>query len=294
MSHLAKTLRMIKFEHTVFALPFALAGAWLAAGGLPPTLDLLGIVLAAVAARSAAMAFNRIVDREIDAQNPRTSARELVTGELGLSYAIGFTVFHSLLFVGVSFWLAPLCGWMSLPVLVLVLGYSYLKRFTLLCHFGLGLALACAPSGAWLAVAKTFGPGWQVPLWIGGGVLTWTAGFDLLYSMQDIDFDRRQGLRSIPARLGLSRTRFLSMGLFVASLLLLGWAGQLAALSWPYFVGLAGVAGLLLAEHWLVRGDRTDRIPLAFFKVNAWVGVVFFLGLWIALQQNAADANLGV
>jgi 4-hydroxybenzoate polyprenyltransferase len=293
MSHLGKTLRMIKFEHTVFALPFALAGAWLAAGGTPPMLDLLGIVLAAVAARSAAMAFNRIVDRDIDAQNPRTSGRELVTGELGVGYAIGFTVFHSLVFVAVSFWLAPICGWMSLPVLVLVLGYSYLKRFTLFCHFGLGLALACAPSGAWLAVAKSFGPGWPVPLWIGGGVLAWTAGFDLLYSIQDMDFDRRQGLSSIPARIGSMRTRLMSLSLFALSLVLLAYAGHQGQMAWPYYLGLGAVAALLLTEHWLVRGGRTDRIPLAFFKVNAWVGVVFFVGLWTALQQAGADANLG-
>lgn len=293
MSKLSKTLGMIKFEHTVFALPFALAGAWVAAGGLPDLLDLLGIVVAAVAARSAAMAFNRIVDLPFDARNPRTANRELVTGELGVRYAVGFTLFHSLLFIAASFWLAPICGWLSLPVLVVLLGYSLLKRFTLLCHFGLGLALACAPAGAWLAISKSFVPGWDVPLWIGLGVVIWVAGFDLLYAIQDAEFDRNQGLRSIPSRLGPTRSRALSALCFAGAWFSWFHAGRLAELGWPYFAALAVMAILLSLEHWLVRGDRLDRIPLAFFKVNAWIGVVYFVGLLAALHYPGANANLG-
>lgn len=292
MSKLSKTLGMIKFEHSVFALPFALAGAWLAAAGLPPLLDLAGIVVAAVAARSAAMAFNRIVDLPYDARNPRTANRELVTGELGVGYAAGFTLFHSALFVAASFWLAPICGWLSLPVLVVLLGYSLLKRFTLLCHFGLGLALACAPAGAWLAISKSFVPGWDVPLWIGIGVVVWVAGFDLLYAIQDADFDRSEGLRSIPSKLGPNRTRALSALCFAGAWAAWLWAGLLAELGWPYFAALTLMAGLLFLEHWLVRGDRLDRIPLAFFKVNAWIGVVYFLGLLAALHLDPASVNL--
>ena len=283
MSKLARTLRMIRFEHSVFALPFALAGAWLAARGLPPWADLAWIVVAAVAARSAAMAFNRIVDRDVDAANPRTSNRELVTGALDLRYAWGFTLANTAVFVAASFVLAPICGWLSLPVLLVLFGYSLLKRFTLLCHFGLGLALACAPSGAWLAVAKDFVPGWDVPVWIGAGVVSWVAGFDLLYAIQDLSFDRGAGLRSIPARLGAGRTRALSGALFLLALVTWVGAGLRAELAWPYFAGLAACAGLLASEHWLLRGGRIDRIPMAFFTVNSWVGVVYFVGLLAAL-----------
>lgn len=283
MSKLARTLRMIRFEHSVFALPFALAGAWIAARGVPPLTDLIWIVIAAVAARSAAMAFNRIADRKIDAANPRTADRELVTGAIDLRFAWLFTGISAAVFVAASFALAPICGWLSFPVLVVLLGYSLLKRFTLLCHFGLGLALACAPSGAWLAIAKDFLPGWGIPLWIGGGVVTWVAGFDLLYAIQDENFDRGAGLRSIPARLGAQRTRALSALLFVVALVLWAVAGQLAELAWPYFLGLAACAGLLLTEHILLRGDRLDRIPMAFFTVNSWVGPVYFVGLLAAL-----------
>lgn len=274
---------MIRFEHSVFALPFALSGAWLAAEGTPPWLDLVWIVIAAVAARSAAMAFNRIVDRDVDAANPRTANRELVTGALDLRFAVFFTVFNAALFVGASFALAPICGWLSFPVLAVVLGYSLLKRFTVLCHFGLGIALACAPSGAWLAVAKDFHEGWVWPLWIGGGVVAWVAGFDLLYAIQDLKFDRSAGLRSIPARLGAGRSRLLSAALFVLAVLCWAVVGVEAELAWPYFAGLAICAGLLACMHFLVRGGRLDRIPIAFFTVNSWVGLCYFVGMLAAL-----------
>lgn len=287
MSKLASTLRMIRFEHSVFALPFALSGAWLAADGLPPLLDLGWIVIAAIAARSSAMAFNRIVDRDVDAANPRTANRELVTGALDLRFAVLFTLVNAGIFVTASFLLAPICGWLAFPVLAVLLGYSLLKRFTLLCHFGLGLALACAPSGAWLAIAKDFYPGWGVPLWIGAGVVSWVAGFDLLYAIQDLDFDRRAGLRSIPARLGGARTRLCSAVLFVLAVASWGLAGVFAGLAWPYFVGLGGCAALLLSMHLLVGGGREDRILMAFFTVNSWVGVVYFVGLLAALGWAA-------
>ncbi|MCH2101280.1 MAG: putative 4-hydroxybenzoate polyprenyltransferase [Planctomycetes bacterium] len=274
---------MIRFEHSVFALPFALAGAWLAGRGLPPLSDLAWIVLAAVTARSAAMAFNRILDRGIDAENPRTAERELVTGVLDLRFAWIFTSVNAAVFLAASFMLAPICGWLAFPVLAVLFGYSLLKRFTLFCHFGLGLALACAPAGAWLAVAKDFQSGWDIPLWIGGGVMAWVAGFDLLYAIQDENFDRRAGLRSIPVRMGATRARALSALLFVLAIALWAVAGDLAELSWPYAAGLAGCAGLMLIEHLILRGDRLDRIPLAFFTVNSWVGVVYFAGLLAAL-----------
>ncbi len=284
MSRLAKVLRMVKFEHSVFALPFALGGAWLAARGLPPWSDLLWIVVAAVAARSSAMAFNRLVDRRFDASNPRTASRELVTGELSAAWTAAFTAATAAAFVGASFALAPICGWLSLPVLGILLGYSLLKRFTLLCHFGLGVALACAPAGAWLAVAKDFLPGWHVPLWIGAGVVCWVAGFDLLYSIQDLEHDRREGLHSVPARFGPGATRGFAALLHVAAVLLLARAQREAALGTWATAGLTAVALLLLVEHLLVRGDRIDRIPVAFFDVNAWVGPAWFAGVLAELH----------
>jgi 4-hydroxybenzoate polyprenyltransferase len=283
VSRFLRTLRMIRFEHSVFALPFALAGAFLAAGGPPPALDLLGIVLAAVAARSAAMGFNRWVDRDIDAANPRTADRELVRGTLTAGYALGFTLVSSAIFVAVSWWLAPICGMFALPVLVVLFGYSRLKRHTWLCHLGLGAALGLSPAGAWLAVAKEFAPGWPLPLWIGLGVMCWTAGFDLLYSIQDEDHDRGVGLHSLPARFGARSARWVSAVMYAICLAVWLQVGCEAGMGGAYWIGLGGVAALFLSQHWLVRGGRVDRIPLAFFRVNAWVSVVYFAGFWAGL-----------
>jgi 4-hydroxybenzoate polyprenyltransferase len=284
---------MIKFEHTLFALPFALAGAWLAAGGLPPWIDLLFIVIAAVAARSAAMSFNRISDRGIDSSNPRTADREMVTGAVPMRFAVWFTLVNSIVFVAVAFLIAPICGWLSLPVLVVLLGYSKLKRFSWLCHMGLGLALGLAPAGAWLAIHKEFVAGWDTPLWAGLGVLAWVTGFDLLYAIQDIDHDRREGLFSFPARFGAHTTRLTSMLLYAIALGAWYVVGQRADLGTAFLLGLLLVAALLAFEHWLLRGGRTERVPLVFFKVNAWVGVVFFVALWIDMALAEGAANLG-
>lgn len=279
MSRLAAVLRMIQFEHSVFALPFALSGAWLAAGGVPPLRDLLLILVAAVAARSAAMAFNRIADRRFDAANPRTRARELPSGRISVAFAGGFTLVCAALFVAASFALAPVCGWLSLPVLAVLLGYSLLKRWVWISHLGLGLALACAPAGAWLAVSKEFRPGWAVPLLIGAGVVLWVAGFDLIYSLQDLEFDRSAGLHSLPARFGALAALWVSRGAHAGAVLCLLLAGRLAGLGWSYGLGVLAVAVLLCLEQWLVRGGRRQRIPLAFFRVNAWVGVAYFGGI---------------
>ncbi len=293
MSQFRRSLTMIKFEHSVFALPFALSGAWIAAAGLPPWRDLLGIVVAAVAARSAAMAFNRLSDRDVDATNPRTATRELVTGTLSPGYTAVFTAVNAALFIATSFWLAPVCGWLSLPVLVLLLGYSLLKRFTWLCHLGLGLALACAPAGAWLAVSKDFLPGWGVPLWIGAGVVAWVAGFDVLYSIQDIQHDRNEELRSLPARWGARRARQAALLLHFAAVALFAVAGELGGRGWAYHTGVAGMAALLGLQHLLLRGGRDDRVPLVFFRVNAWVGLVYFSGLLLDLHWTGPGARLG-
>ncbi|MBT7012521.1 MAG: 4-hydroxybenzoate octaprenyltransferase, partial [Planctomycetes bacterium] len=284
MSAFLATLRMIKFEHSIFALPFAMSGAWLAARGIPGWLDLLLISIAAISARSAAMAFNRLVDRRLDASNPRTQDRELVTGAISSRFAAFFTLANAAIFVSSAFFLAPICGWLSLPVLVVLLGYSWLKRLTWLCHFGLGLALGCAPAGAWLAVSKDFLPGWDIPLWMGAAVLAWVGGFDLLYAIQDVKHDLSEGLFSLPSRLGNRASRWVSMALFVLAVAIFAHVGRLAELSWPYSVGLLCVSLLLLTMHWLLRGGREQHIPLAFFRVNAWVGVVYFAGLWGAVS----------
>lgn len=175
--------------------------------------------------------------------------------------------------------LAPICGWLAFPTLFLLLGYSFLKRFTLLCHFGLGLALACAPAGAWLAVSKEFAPGWDVPLWMGLGVISWVGGFDLLYAIQDLEHDKRESLFSIPSKLGPVRTRFLSLLLFCLAIFFFAKTGLEAQLLWPYYFGLVGVSLLFGIMHFLLRGNRLERIPFVFFQINAWVGLVYFAGL---------------
>ncbi|MCH2111789.1 MAG: putative 4-hydroxybenzoate polyprenyltransferase [Planctomycetes bacterium] len=270
--------RAIKFEHSIFALPFALGGAWLGAHGWPPWGDLALIVLAAVCARTAAMGLNRVVDRSYDATNKRTATRELVTGELEAGWTLRVVFGASVAFCLCSFALAPICGWLSLPTLGVLFGYSYLKRCTAWCHVGLGLALACAPCGAWLAIRKEFDPDWVIPAQIGGGVLAWVFGFDLLYSLQDLEHDRREGLHSVPVRWGERGTRLLAL---IAHLVaLFAWAGLANAFGWgPYAFGLFLIAGLLLAEHYLVSDGRVDRIPLVFFTINAWVGPLWLIAL---------------
>ncbi|MFK5957123.1 MAG: 4-hydroxybenzoate octaprenyltransferase [Planctomycetota bacterium] len=289
MNSFSTTMRMIKFEHTLFALPFALSGAWIAAQGLPDFGDLIGILIAAVAARSAAMTFNRVVDRDIDATNPRTANRELVTGSLSVRYARAFTAICSLAFVASAAWLSPLCGWLSLPVLGVLLGYSRLKHYGWFCHLGLGLALGIAPAGAWLAVAKNFDGDWVIPLWIGAGVLTWVAGFDLLYALQDVEHDRREGLHSFPARFGSRATRMASMLCYALALLAWIEVGRLLSAGVAFQVGLGVVLAVFLFQHWLLRGDRLRNVPMVFFRVNAWVGVVFFLALWLDLWMLKLD-----
>ncbi len=277
------TLRMIKFEHSIFALPFAFAGAWVAAGGPPPWLDLGLIVLAAVSARSAAMAFNRLLDRKYDATNPRTAQRELVTGVLPLSYVLGFTLVCSVVFVLASSLLAPLCGWLSFPVLLILLGYSRLKKIGWFCHLGLGLALACAPMGAWLAVEKSWTAEWPIPVWIGVGVMFWVAGFDLLYAIQDMAHDRKEGLHSFPARFGMRPTLCASAACFALALAAWIYVGALLVAGLWYGLGCAVVGILLFFEHWLLRVGQAQRIPMVFFRVNSWVGVLYFAALWLDL-----------
>lgn len=270
---------LVKFGHSVFALPFALASAWLAAGGVPAGRVLALIVLCAVSARTAAMAFNRWLDRRIDAANPRTSARELPSGKLPAAAVLALVLVAAALFVGFAFALNPLCGRLSVPVLAILLGYSAFKRFSAAAHFVLGLALACAPLGAWVAVRGDLAGDLVPPLLLAFAVLTWVAGFDLIYACQDAEFDRQSGLHSLPARLGVGRALGLSSALHVLTFVALLVFAARAGLGWVFGLALAGTGALLVWQHRLVSPRDLSRADMAFFTLNGWVAIGLFLGL---------------
>jgi len=272
------TLEMIKFEHSVFAMPFALTGAGLAwrHGAVvgPVWTKLAWIIVAMVAARSSAMAFNRLVDVSIDARNPRTRMRHLPAGLLSKGFTWGFFAAASLLFIAAAAMLNPLCLRLAPLALGVVLVYSWTKRFTSFSHLVLGFALGIAPSAAWIAMTG----GYDLRmLWLTAAVTFWTAGFDIIYSCQDTDFDLREGLHSIPARLGirgaLNVSRLLHV-LMIGCLALLAWSFSGGPAAWT---GVAITAALLGWEHSLVRHDDLSRVDAAFFTVNGWVGVLYFL-----------------
>jgi 4-hydroxybenzoate polyprenyltransferase len=283
-------LSLVKFSHSIFALPFALQGAWLAADGVPPIATLCLIVVCAVSARTAAMAFNRLVDRSIDGENPRTSGRELPAGRLTPGAVRLLVVVSCVVFVGAAFALNTLAGVLSGPVLLVLLGYSYVKRFSSLAHAVLGLALAIAPVGAWIAVRGELGPEAVPVYWLALAVWSWVFGFDLIYSCQDTEFDRREGLHSIPARFGIRAALGLSVALHVLTVSALVGTGLSAELSWIYWGAVALVAGLLAWEHSLVSPDDLSRVDVAFFTVNGWVGVLLFVGL--ALDDGLLGGKL--
>lgn len=281
-------LEAIKFQHSVFALPFALTGAMLAMRGVgfgasDLAWKLVWIVVAMVAARSAAMAFNRLADASLDSRNPRTAGRSLPTGRISRRLLVLFVVGSCAVFVVSAAQLNRLCLQLSPFALVLVLGYSYTKRFTTLSHLALGAALGVAPAAAWIAVRGALDPN---ILLLSAAVTLWTAGFDVIYACQDVAFDRAAGLYSIPARFGIARalriSRLLHAGM-VALLLLAWWRMELGALG---LVGVAVVGVLLLYEQTLVRADDISRVDAAFFLVNGWVSVLFFAfwtgDLWLA------------
>jgi 4-hydroxybenzoate polyprenyltransferase len=271
--------RLVAFRHSVFALPFALQGAWLAAGGVPAWHSLVWIVVAAVAARTAAMGFNRWLDRRIDARNPRTAQRELPAGVLSPSAVLALIAVSSAVFVGAAWMLSPLCAALAFPVLAVLFFYSFTKRFTWLAHGFLGLALGIAPPAAWLAIRGEFTGDWRTPLVLGAAVLCWVAGFDLIYALQDREFDAASGLHSIPARFGAARALVLSRALHVATVLLLLVVWQRADLGWIYLAAIL-LSGLLLAwEHRLVSPHDLSRVDMAFFTLNGWIGVGLFAGL---------------
>ena len=280
-------LAMIKVEHTLFALPFALIGMLLAAGGLPSGWTVFWIVVAMVGARSAAMAFNRLVDRDFDAANPRTRMRALPAGLLTPRWVAGFVVASCALLVIAAWRLNPLALALSPVALLVILGYSFTKRFTWASHLVLGLALAGAPLGAWIAVRGDVA---ATPFVLAGAVLTWVAGFDVLYALQDREFDRARGLHSIPARFGVVGALAISAALHVATLALLAWlpalyAGDPAAepLGVAYWIGWAGCALLLAWQHWIVRPRDLSRLDAAFFQANGLLAAWLFAAVAVDL-----------
>jgi 4-hydroxybenzoate polyprenyltransferase len=269
------TLEMIKIEHTLFALPFAFLGAVLAANGLPSLGQLFWIIVSMVGARSAAMAFNRLADRSYDARNPRTSTRALPAGLLSVGFVWAFTIVSA----GVFFVAAAMLNRLTLilaPIaLASVLLYSFTKRWTLLSHVVLGWCLSIAPTGAWIAVRGEIGS--PVPLLLSLVVLLWTAGFDVLYACQDYEFDRREGLRSIPARVGISRALWIARFLHAGAFLALVWLYLVTKLGPIALLGVVATAGLLLYQHRLVRANDLSRLNAAFFTTNAFVSIILLV-----------------
>lgn len=267
-------LEMIKFEHTVFALPFAFTGALLAARGLPSGAQVLWITVAMVGARSAAMGFNRWADREIDAENPRTRDRALPRGLVTPAQVVVFTTVSSLVFFFAAYMLNTLSFLLSPVALAVVFFYSYTKRFTFLSHAFLGLAIALAPIGAWIAIAGSV----EAPaLVLGAAVLFWLLGFDVLYALQDLAFDRKTGLHSIPQRFGVRRSLWISRIAHTLTIAALFRLSSLLSLGWYYLAGVAAALCLIIYEHTLVREDDLSKLNMAFFNMNGYISVTIFV-----------------
>lgn len=275
-------LSLVKFSHTIFAMPFALTGFFMAATQSPEGLNwrlLALVVLCMVFARSAAMAFNRWLDRDIDASNPRTAIREIPAGIISAPSALWFVVVNGLLFVGCTFFINRLCFYLSPVALAVILGYSYTKRFTWLCHFVLGLGLSLAPVGAYLAVSGAFA--WA-PVVLGAAVLTWVAGFDVIYALQDESFDRSKSLYSVPVWLGRAKALRLSEAVHLCSAALIVTAVVLTQQSGggslrlsPIWLGVLIFLGMLIYQHRLVKPNDLSRVNLAFFTTNGIASLLF-------------------
>ena len=265
---------MIKFEHSIFALPFAIIGALLAAGGWPNGRQMLWIVVAMVGARSAAMSFNRLIDRNIDAQNPRTANRALPAGALSVNFVVAFAVFSSGVLIFSAYQLNRLAFLLSPVALVVLIIYSYTKRFTILSHLVLGLCLGIAPAAAWIAVRGELSPS---ILLLTGAVTLWTAGFDVLYACQDREFDILYGLHSVPQRWGIGRALQISSALHLLMFVFLLWLAMAEHLGWISYTGLLIVGLLLLYEHRLVKPSDLSKLDAAFFTMNGWIGILLLL-----------------
>ena len=277
-SRIRTLLEMIKFEHSVFALPFALTGALLAARvsrhGWPTPQQILWIVLAMVAARSAAMTMNRIADLRYDRENPRTRQRALVTGAISVGFAWFFTVLAVGVFFVAAWQLNPLALKLAPLAIAILFFYSFTKRFTNWSHLFLGFALGISPAAAWIAI--TGGLDWRM-LILCGAVTLWVGGFDVLYACQDIDYDKEAGLFSIPKRFGIARALLIARGMHIGVIVLLSWLALSFGLPWPAWTGIAVVASLLAYEHSLVKADDLSKLDAAFFAVNGYISMLFLL-----------------
>ncbi len=274
MRKLKIILEMIKFEHTIFALPFAIMSAFIAAEGLP-TLSKLGwILVAMVGARSCAMAFNRLADAEIDSENPRTAMRAIPAGLITKGAVWVFTLISAGLLVFAAWRLNLLAFALSPVALAVIMGYSYAKRFTSLSHFWLGLALSISPVGAWIAIKGRFD--WT-PIILCFVVLLWTAGFDIIYACQDVNFDKKHGLHSIPARLGIRWALWVSSALHVVAVLLLYCIPYLTELGLFYYIGVGIVVLIFIYEHAIVKPNDLSRVNLAFFTLNGMISLVLMV-----------------
>ena len=278
VAKLRTTLEMIKVEHSIFALPFALTGAMLAVRGWPAWRQVFWLIVAMVGARSAAMTFNRIADLKLDALNPRTRMRALPTGQISLRFALGFTLLSCALLVLAARELNPLAFKLSPLALAVLLVYSYTKRFTVLSHIVLGACLGMSPIAAWIALRGEVS---LSVLLLGAAVTLWTAGFDIIYACQDVEFDHALGLYSVPKRYGIRPALYTSAILHVLMLGLLVTVARLENLGWVAMAGLIAVACLLTYEHALVKPSDLSRVNAAFFTVNGYVSVLFFV-TWAA------------
>lgn len=267
-------LEMIKFSHTIFALPFALTGAVLAARGLPTGYQIFWILMAMAGARTAAMGLNRLIDAEIDARNPRTAGRAIPAGLIGKGTVAAFILLSVLVMLYAAFMLNRLCLYLAPVALFFLVLYSYCKRFTALAHVVLGVCLGAAPIGAWIAIRG--GVALPVVL-LGLAVLFWVAGFDILYALQDLEFDRKSGLHSIPVRLGVAGSLWTARLFHLAMLGLLAGLAVTMGLGALYLAGLAVTAAMLGYEHWLLRGGNLAKLDAAFFNMNGYISVLIFL-----------------
>lgn len=266
---------MIKFEHTLFALPFAFLGAVLAANGLPTAWQIVWITVAMFGARSAAMTFNRIIDRKFDAENPRTATREIPSGKLSVGFAWTFFIISVILFEIASYSLNWLTFALSPVALLSILGYSYAKRFTSFAHLILGWSLAISPTAAWIAVRGAIDS--ETPLLLSLLVMMWTAGFDVLYACQDFEFDRKNGLRSIPARFGIKNSLWIARLFHAQAFVVLVLLYLITELGWLALIGVLTVGALMIYQHTLVKPSDLSRMNAAFFTTNAMVSVILFV-----------------
>jgi 4-hydroxybenzoate polyprenyltransferase len=276
LSKLINFGRMIKFSHSIFALPFAFSAVILA---LESSLSfnyikIVWILICMVSARTSAMAFNRFIDKEIDAKNPRTKSRELVTGVIGNREVIFYIFFSCLIFAFSSYQINKLCFYLSPIALIVILGYSYTKRFTWLCHFILGLGLALSPLGAWLAVKEQFE---LIPIILGLGVFFWVSGFDIIYACQDFEFDKSIGLHSIPAFFGLNKSLIIAKLLHIFAFILFASLYVIAKLHFSFLIGLIIIGVLFFYQHRIVSVKNLSKINIAFFNLNGIISMAFFM-----------------